>query len=347
MPNVAIIGRGQIGGALKAHIDKLSKNARTVAWNVVYTAGCGQIYDNDNDRPTGEAFNFQTLQGLEKNTARHGKIDIVFLCIPTMDDGRIAHGYLEFFARKGIPIVTCEKGALSNYPDDLRSNGYMEKIGYSATVGGGTGMLPHIKRFVRGRRDVFVHAVLNASLNFMWEDMSLCNTQASVSLRKLQELKCTEGEGDNALSAVNKELLDAVRKTCIAWNVCMREDHSLRPKEIDIKLLTEEDLVNLIRNAKRKCCIASFRPPGTPVEEVVVGGFVTTCDGWTINLGFKNVDKSIPAFDWLPSGLNNSVLIANMGNLDSYVGPTGPGAGIEATVSAMMADARELLDISY
>ena len=89
--NIGIIGNGNIGS-------ELSKAIVSQGGNVKFVLDSKRRYSDYGGLVSG--------------------LDGIFLAIPTVDDGRTAFEYIRSTIDLGVPIVTCEKGALSNYFSD-------------------------------------------------------------------------------------------------------------------------------------------------------------------------------------------------------------------------------------
>lgn len=149
MNKAGIIGFGNIGKKLR---EKLLEND----WIVSLIVTSEHVFVNDLNVPKDKSENWLDYCH---------DIDIIFLAIPTVDDGRTALNFISAAVKKEIPIVTCEKGALSNYFAELKP--ILNSTGYSATVGGGSGMIHFLKRrFFSGMREV--HAIVNSTMNYIW-----------------------------------------------------------------------------------------------------------------------------------------------------------------------------------
>jgi homoserine dehydrogenase len=131
-----IVGKGRIGSAL-------GKELESRGWEVSF-------FTSQDDRAT---FLRRAMQS-----------DIVALAIDTRDDGAIARSFLLEALRAGIPVVTCEKGALANYFEELEP--YLLRIGYTATVGGGSRLLSLLRRPLK--RLAYIRGVVNGTLNFLF-----------------------------------------------------------------------------------------------------------------------------------------------------------------------------------
>ena len=100
---IGIIGAGNIGS-------ELYRKAIALGWDVRFLVKADGVY-KDLDEKIDEVDNYLNYcDGL----------DVVFLAIPTFDDGKTAYDYMISLLEKEIPVVTCEKGALSNYFPELK-----------------------------------------------------------------------------------------------------------------------------------------------------------------------------------------------------------------------------------
>jgi len=155
-PKVGIIGIGNIGS-------ELHRRLKLKGWNIGWVLDTDGIFTEISKR--------KKLDNA-KNYVKHlNGLDLVFLAIPTLDDGYIAYNYIKNCLAKNIPIVTCEKGALSNYFAELKSDLNLGEIGYSATVGGGSRLLRYLKERI-GPQVEEIHAVINGTLNYIFSGLS-------------------------------------------------------------------------------------------------------------------------------------------------------------------------------
>jgi homoserine dehydrogenase len=124
--NIAIIGAGTIGA-------EVYKQALRQNWTIQYIVRRDGIYRNLKDKIDELA-----------NLARQNKVDLVFVAVPS-NKQTSSYRYFHMYLQRGIPIVTAEKSALAHYFFKLRP--YLDKIGYSATVGGGSRMIQYLESF--------------------------------------------------------------------------------------------------------------------------------------------------------------------------------------------------------
>lgn len=335
MKKIVIIGLGLVGKALKAKIDKVP------GWEIQQIVKKGRIFS-----ASGQEIDSFDSESPDLERAIPKGCDLVFLAIPTYDKGQIAYRYIKHAVERGIPVVTCEKGALSYFWDNLETS--IDKIGYSATVGGGTRLLPYLKQRLHGRDDVVVHAVVNGTLNYIFDEMAHAGRSYGEAVEEAQRLGYAEPGATDYLEVLNGEIKDTVMKTAILFNACMKKNKAMRPDDVALTLLEKGDLARLIKESKNRRYIVSFLPPGSVQENDIIGGFQHESDGWKIIAGFQAIDSNPLFLDWLPQGVNNSVLMyeGNFGE-DGIYSLTGPGAGSKPTTSSMIRDAKVLLKYGH
>ena len=133
-PNIGLIGIGNIGSRLASKIIERD-------WNLDHVVDMDGIYTLDVNRETGDVRRGDFVSGIKGYGIYLEGKDLTFLTIPTSDDGSKACAYMSTNLLRNIPVVTCEKGALSNHYESFSEFLSQGMIGYSATVGGGTWML--------------------------------------------------------------------------------------------------------------------------------------------------------------------------------------------------------------
>jgi len=321
---VGIIGAGHIGQALY-------KKVVSSGWEVKFILKDDGIYKNLSEK----------IDDLKNYQGYYKDLDVVFLAIPTFDDGKIAFDYMKSLLERDIPVVTCEKGALSNYFSELEK--WIDKIGYSATVGGGTRLLRYLEERINPQVNE-VHAVINGTLNYIFDEISRGSSLGEV-IEEAKTLGYTEPGATNPLEIINKESSgDVPMKSAILFNVCFREFTQKRMKAKDAKInkIGEQGLKNLITEAHNRRCIVSFAKENNK-EEDVIGGFQYRIDDWTISAGFKNISENPLFLELVPNGVNNALLIyEGEYGIDGTYRIIGQGAGAGPTTSSMIQDAIKL-----
>jgi len=305
-PKIGIIGHGRIGS-------ELSKRVKEKKFEVII-ADLSGIY-------TLERKKLDTLSNWLKYFR---KVDIACLCIPTLDDGRTAFHYMKALLRENVPVVTAEKGALANYFPELKL--WLDKIGYSATVGGGTRMLGWLKDRISTHIEE-IHLVINGTLNYIFHQLSEGRSLHQV-IEMAKELGYAEPKAKTPLEVINAEANgDIPRKTAILINVCNLGE--IREKEISVVPFSEKDLEILMREAKNRRYIVSISQK--ELKEEVIGGFKFKINKWYITAGFKRLN-SHPLFSYLRlPKVDNGVVISG---LEGRYFLCGPGAGAIPTVCA-------------
>jgi len=326
MKQAGIIGFGNIGKKL---YEKLLENG----WKVTFIVTSEHVFGDSPDNPKDKSENWL-------NYCRD--VDIVFLAIPTFDDGRTAFNYITAVIEKGIPVVTCEKGALSNYFAELKP--ILNRIGYSATVGGGSGMIHFLqRRFFSGIREV--HAIVNSTMNYIWDDLRMGNPLGHI-VEEVKRLGYAEpGEKDPIRIILGEAGPDVTKKTSILFNLCFRPKTILHAKDIKV-VLTDEMVRQAITEAMSRRFVVSFEREGNfRKENSDITAFTHRVDGWVINGGFKRTDSPLIArlcnsATWV----NNAILTVEGedGSGGIYL-CVGPGAGASPVATAMIRDAEGLL----
>ncbi len=274
------------------------------------------------------------------------KMDILFLCIPSVGDGRIAYEYIKLFAEAGISVVTCEKGAVSNFYPELCE--HTKRVKWDATVGAVGSMLPIIHK---NRKRVYrIQMILNGTLNYLWQGMS-----QGVSFEEMVRAARAKGflepgGKDDRLSIVSNELDDVFKKMIIVFNTLDRGPH-LRYSQMKVPYFPGEEIADLI----------AFAPDYRPYVEINLER--TDClthhlrtyraRKWYLYVGFaqlgditrkEGTTARVPSLDiqTMPGEFNSLFLTTSDGRTLSC---HGPGAGVEATVETMIRNAEKLLSL--
>lgn len=319
---IGIIGKGLIG-------TQLARQLCQEGYKILIAINSSGVYDGT-DKKIDRNENYEN---------HLSKVDALCLAIPTKDDGSIAMGYILGSLANHKPIVTCEKGSLSNYFSELKNG--LDMIGYSATVGGGTRLL----RFGQDRmssRVVEIHAILNGTLNYVFSGVAEGRTLGEV-VNEAQKLGYAEPGADSHLEVINAEAnRDIPMKTAILFNILGLGE--IKAKNIKTKQITERCLQNLIKQAKQRRYIVSMAR--RKLQDDTIGGFDYNSGGWFISAGFKHIDEN-PLFSKLKiSGVNNALLFyeGKDGENGTY-DLSGQGAGPGPTTASMIKDLEDLLAI--
>ncbi len=252
--------------------------------------------------------------------------DIVFLAVPT-DGGEDALEYIEHFVNKNIPVVTCEKGALSQHFEKLAP--YLDKIGFSATVGGGTRMIKYLRSRMPESIDS-IKGVLNGTLNFIFSKLSE-GVSADEVLKEVLEKKYAEPGASTFEEIIRGELGDLHKKAVILANLSglLGDTFTLSPESVPSK----EVLDRALADPARYRFIFSMTKSA---HDLLSGAHYQSGD-WHIQIGLCDISNVALQ---LPRGVDNALFIQEGDSIYSIIGP---GAGPIPTALAMIADAKEML----
>lgn len=310
MTKVGLIGYGSIG-------QELARQITEKGWDISWIVTRETIKDNE--------WIVISESGEWKNQSA---VDIVFLCIPSSQP-EMARDYIQFFGEKEVPVVTCEKWALATYPTVFEY--YSEKIGKSATVGGGTRMLSFLD--LRNRDDICeISGVLNGTLNYVFDELSTWKSQTDV-LADVLEKKYAE-PGSNTLSdIIAGELDDLTKKAIILTNASglLEETIAWKPDQYSVENFFLEKALQNPSEYRFLFILADHEYSG------FIGGMEIESGKWWCYAGLFLVKNTSLT---LPSGVNNMLSIVER---DDVYTLTGPWAGPVPTARAMMLDAASLL----
>ena len=324
MKNVGIIGFGNIGM-------ELYRKILGMGWNVAFVIKSDGIYRHFNGNNA-----VAKIEGISDYRDAEGlaELDMVFLAIPTADDGKTALGYIRFFNDvMGIPVITCEKGSPANY---FREATEMSMLGYSASVGGGTRLLKFLnERMSPNVKEI--HCVLNGTLNYIFDTVARKGMPLGEAAALAQQLGYAEPGAKDILEIINGEAVgDVPMKVCILMNSCGLVKEPIRAKDIRKEKITGTGLMTILYEKRRH--IVSFTRRDN--REYVIGGFSFYTGDWLVSAGFKRIPKGSLLEKAVPEGVNNSMLVSEgRDGRDGVYILTGPGAGAGPTTASMIKDA--------
>ncbi|MFA6430260.1 MAG: hypothetical protein WCW43_01070 [Candidatus Paceibacterota bacterium] len=263
--------------------------------------------------------------------------EAVFLTISTLDKGEAAREYILQCVKNNVPVITCEKGAFAYHASALQP--YFNKIGCSASVGGGTRMIPLTKELELNGK-VEIEAVLNGTLNFIFHQISggISLDEACIEASKLGY---AEPGATDSLSLLNGEMRDVIMKTCVLFNTVLSNGRFITPHQFSKFELTKEDLEKLtdgenyrmivsFSNNKKGKNIPYF---GRKFERYWIDS------SWRISGGFRQINPSREHYSWLPGGVGNAIhIVENDHDIRTEYTMSGQGAGLKPTTDVMLVD---------
>lgn len=315
---IGIIGRGNIGGTL-------AKRLKDLGAEIVFLEGRGLEYSY-----------------LEMLVA--SKPDAVALAIPTNDEGEIATFFLLATSYIGIPTVTCEKGSLSYNMHVLHE--CMPYIWCSASAGGGTMLLDYLKTRQVNNGPVRIEMVINGTLNYILTRMEQGATVAE-ACGEAGKLGYAEPNAKNVPSLINGELADVVMKACATFNIALSQSKFITPLDVGSMTFDEGNLRRLDASDRAYRLVVTFskHTVRTEVVDDFMSVSVSVGNNWHLSIGFRELVHT-QRQHWLPSGVDNAICITEgeNGECGRYT-LTGPGAGPEPTVKAMVNDVKDIFGV--
>jgi homoserine dehydrogenase len=272
--------------------------------------------------------------------------DVLFLAIPSGGDGTLAHTYVSTILAQGKMAVTAEKGALSHFFSDLKSaSDDFTRFGITATVGGGTRMLRVAEQYNIDQANITeMHAVLNGTMTAIMSEVAPA-TGAGIRLEEAVEHAVAAGfaePGANTPQAVLRGEAegDIPKKMSIIYNVLGLGETIVTPEMLEFSL-SDDDINTAVSATEPHRFIASFYPTPTASDPGPrLGGFDIIIDGWRLVAGFRPLASNPLFASFAPLVAAGNGLVIGLGpNLsDGVYTVTGPGAGVEPTVNAMIDD---------
>jgi homoserine dehydrogenase len=256
------------------------------------------------------------------------------------------HGYVSTILAQGKMAVTAEKGALSHFFSDLKSaSDDFTRFGITATVGGGTRMLRVAEQYNIDQANITeMHAVLNGTMTAIMSEVAPA-TGAGIRLEEAVEHAVAAGfaePGANTPQAVLRGEAegDIPKKMSIIYNVLGLGETIVTPEMLEFSL-SDDDINTAVSATEPHRFIASFYPTPTASDPGPrLGGFDITIDGWRLVAGFRPLASNPLFASFAPLVAAGNGLVIGLGpNLsDGVYTVTGPGAGVEPTVNAMIDD---------
>lgn len=208
-----------------------------------------------------------TIDNFDNHVDRY---TVAYISVPSVSDASKHLSYYLSVLEKGGSVITCEKSVLAHYWHILKP--YRNRLWYSATVGGSSGILPELHRYAWKIHDI--KAVINGTLNIISEQSALGKTEA-----ELYELVTLWGFAEpgakNFQEVIDLEMQDVLYKAVIFAN------HSWLYHDV----VTLSDII---------------------VEPFKLGArCMLVADKHHIRAGFMYDDDT----SWFPTGVNNILLI--------------------------------------
>jgi homoserine dehydrogenase len=272
---------------------------------------------------------FTSKDPLRELPARIAASDIVFLAIPTEDKGETALHYIQRTIEGGKNIVTCEKGALAYHFEKIKP--LLPHIGYSAVVGGASGMLYLLSPLPSDLKRIV--GVINGTVNFLFCSVEEGKEKEEAMKEAEERGLCEPGASSRSFfDMVIGESHDVLLKLINLFNLSQVTNESLRPKSEHLIPFSKEDVEKYLEKKFRLAvCISRTRT-------IAKACIFARRSGWVVEAGFVN-PSDFPSVTF-PKWENNVLSIEDHSGTRQI---TGLGAGPGPTAVAMVVDARRLL----
>ncbi len=298
------------------------------------------IIDAD-EQPTA----YQTLQDLPELP------DVVFVAIPSSDDGKIALDYISYLLDQGKLVITAEKGALANNYAKLKATSdNFARLGITATVGGGTRLLQVAREYCQDIDNITqIHLALNGTLSAIMDWVAPVKGEGmelDAAAQKAADLGYAEPGSESAAAIIRGEAEgDIPKKVAIFCNSVGLSQQPIDWQKLRFSL-PDSQIEQAVNPAEPRRFLVSLYPleyaqsQTDAPEDDIIGGFNIDHDSWRLVGGFRRIEAS-PLFSALAalSGPGNGMVIGlGPDASDGVYVITGPGAGVNPTVNAMIDD---------
>ncbi|KKW19267.1 MAG: hypothetical protein UY63_C0017G0044 [Parcubacteria group bacterium GW2011_GWA2_51_10] len=236
---VIVIGAGNVGL-------EVARQSRGVGYDVVAQvssrafiplAGAAVTFDRRGDAA-------EIMMTVGPFCLKHG-VKLALLTIPSSGDGSTETRYILSLTGVGIAVVTSGKSAFASFYDVLRP--HLDTIGRTATVGGGTRILPELKERLDPTVPFVVDLVVNGTLSKVMSDIWK-GSSVEAAIWEAIHLKYAEppadGEEMSPLDVFQGELSDIRKKLAIILNdvpsLHAMSGQTVRPEDIEMQPLSDE-----------------------------------------------------------------------------------------------------------
>jgi len=312
---------------------------------VIRSDGVHQLNPDGTSDLVDDSPNFWMIAEVMKN------IKIAFNTLPS-DQGKRSFEILKQLAARNIPVITAEKGALSQYYEDIEREGLLKWLGVSATVGGRSGMLEWIPDHINSR-STQIHLVINGTLNYILDGISNQRTPGQV-IDEAVLLGYAEPGAESHIDVLNTELVgDIPKKVSILANHVLKRngflDSYISPSMLEQPPLDIDSWHHLIKEAKnRRYILSCVRKQDEILENDIIAPLrkeIETKSGVSVIVGgFRKIhDNPLLSYLHLPGTRNGVVITGGESESDGIPVLSAEGAGPGPTATAMVNDARRFI----
>ncbi len=295
--------------------------------------------------PDGSSTDYKNLTDLPELP------DVVFIAIPSSNDGKISYDYISYILQKGKLVITAEKGALANHYTKLKAESDdFARLGITATVGGGTRLLQIARQYCQDIENITqIHLALNGTLSAIMDwvaPVSGKGIKLNAAAQKAAQLGYAEPGSESAAAIIRGEAEgDIPKKLAIFCNSVGLSRQILDWQELRFSLTEREINQAVDPDVPRRFLVSLyplsyFHSHRDVPEGDIIGGFSVDHGEWRLVGGFRRIEAS-PLFRTLAdlSGPGNGMVVGlGPDASDGVYAITGPGAGVNPTVNAMIDD---------
>jgi homoserine dehydrogenase len=280
------------------------------------------------------------IENLERDILTF-KPQIIFLSLPNKNPKEVTDIFSRIVKLElKIPIVTCEKMLLSS--GFQKAFPHIDLVRGNASVGGGNRFISWLKDRINPDEFYRTNAVLNGSLNFIFDELSKRPDSISVILEEAKQKKILEPGARTLDGALKNEIEDMILKACILWNLCFRTEFTLTPEIFWRNTgLDFEKLIETCDFRKNPRFIVQIGKHLHGLEKNIIAHASPELQEVQIVFS-ENGEKAFGGH--IPRGVNNCMYLwkDRYQAKDAYY-LEGPGAGPDVTVSSMLTDAEHFL----
>lgn len=294
----------------------------------------------------------ETPLGIDSITDIDEFPEVLFVALPSSEDGEPAFTVIKHALEQGSKVVTAEKGAMANHFSELEDlSDHFTRLGVNATVGGGTRLLEVARTYLQDPANVAqIHLAVNGTLTSILSAVGPVNADG-MSLGQAVEqaviLGFAEPGADSPYDVIRGEAEgDIPKKVSIFMNMLgLSGDTPIDWRKFNGKnQLSNAELNRVVEEASARRYVVSIYPlkglEGRPhgPEENIIGGFDVNHNGWRIVGGFRDVTKNplMQPLARLTGPGNGFVIGLGPNETDGTYTVTGPGAGPKPTVNTML-----------
>lgn len=285
--NWSIYGAGNVGGSV---IDMLAKPE--VAANLGLRTQPEQVLRKDGWHEGGPDGPISTFRPDEMPESK-----VLFVAAPSTEDHEPALSLMRDQLSRGRTVVTAEKGVLAQHFEELTE--LSGQLGYWATVGGGTKLIPKLEYDTRDSANIKeLHLATNATLTYIFSEVASGGSLDEV-VHAAGKLGYAEPGATGAYDVIHNEAAnDVPRKIAIVLQTIFPEFTGISLDEMATDL-PEKKVLKALNKADKYRYLVSVYPKSSKrlskrQSKGRLGGFQFEHEDWRVIAGLQRVDRTNP-----------------------------------------------------